>query len=117
MANTLQLKTRSDLLLAGQLTGVEGYVESTAMGLLAGINAVRIAQNQSTVVPPDDTAHGALISHLTNCETKHFQPSNINYGLFPAIGKKMPKRMRGQYRAEKALESLERWKNDEKISN
>lgn len=117
LTNTLQLKTRANLLLAGQLTGVEGYVESTAMGLLAGINAVRIVQNRSTVVPPGNTAHGALISHLTNGETKHFQPSNINYGLFPAIGKKMPKRMRGQYRAEKALESFECWKNEEKIAD
>jgi methylenetetrahydrofolate--tRNA-(uracil-5-)-methyltransferase len=117
LTNTLQLKARPDLLLAGQLTGVEGYVESTAMGLLAGLNAVRIALKQSPVVPPNDTAHGALIAHLTNCETKHFQPSNVNYGLFPAIGKKMPKKMRGQYRAEKALESLEHWKNEEKISN
>ncbi len=117
LTHTLQCKTRPDLLLAGQLTGVEGYVESTAMGLLAGINAVHITQGKKPNVPPEDTAHGALLAHLTKNEAKHFQPSNINYGLFPAINKKMPKKMRGQYRAEKALESLERWKNEEKITN
>lgn len=114
---TLQCDKRPDLLLAGQLTGVEGYVESTAMGLLAGINAARICQGREPVVPPPNTAHGALIRHLTNTETKHFQPSNVNFGLFPPIGKKMPKRMRGEYRATQALESLAQWQQNENISN
>lgn len=113
---TLQCNTRPNLLLAGQLTGVEGYVESTAMGLLAGINSARMARNQNCIVPPAATAHGALIAHLTNKETKHFQPSNINFGLFPAIGKKMPKRMRGSYRAKKALDALIQWKDEEQIN-
>jgi len=112
---TLQCQKRPDLLLAGQLTGVEGYVESTAMGLLAGINAARIALGQDPTVPPADTALGALTMHLTNIETKHFQPSNVNFGLFPPIGKKMPKRMRGEYRATKALESLSQWQKDANI--
>ncbi len=113
---TLQCQKRPDLFLAGQLTGVEGYVESTAMGLLAGINAARIVQGIDPTVPPADTALGALIKHLTNIETKHFQPSNVNFGLFPPIGKKMPKRMRGEYRATKALESLSQWQQDAKIT-
>ena len=105
---TLQCRARADLLLAGQLTGVEGYVESIAMGLLAGINAARLANREKPVSPPPDTAHGALITHLTT-EHKNFQPSNVNFSLFPPLAGKMPKKLRGQHRAQQALESLENW--------
>jgi len=111
----LQVVRRPDLLLAGQITGVEGYVESTAMGLLAGINAARLAMGQPPVTPPADTALGALIAHLTLTDAKHFQPSNINFGLFPPLNKKIPKKLRGQYRAQTALQSLEKWQRDENI--
>ncbi len=111
----LQIAKRPDLLLAGQITGVEGYVESTAMGLLAGINAARVALGQPPVTPPVDTALGALIAHLTLTDAKHFQPSNINFGLFPPFNKKVPKKLRGQYRAETALQSLEKWQQHESI--
>jgi len=113
---TLQCRKRPDLLLAGQLTGVEGYVESTAMGLLAGLNAARISQGKPLVVPPPDTALGALIIHLTGSDAKHFQPSNINFGLFPAFDKKMPKRLRGEYRAQTGLESLAKWQHEAEIT-
>jgi methylenetetrahydrofolate--tRNA-(uracil-5-)-methyltransferase len=107
---TLQCKMRPDLLLAGQLTGVEGYVESTAMGLLAGINGFRLATGLAPVTPPPETALGSLIVHLTSSDPKHFQPSNINFGLFPPINLKMPKKNRGAYRAEQALLALENWR-------
>ena len=121
---TLQLKSRPDLFLAGQLSGVEGYVESTAMGLLAGINASRMVKGKSLVVPPPETALGALITHLTQSNPKHFQPSNVTFGLFPEWdqkgdqnggqkpGKKIPKtgkQLRGELRAGKALEVLAEW--------
>lgn len=109
LSSTLQFKNRPDLLLAGQLTGVEGYVESTAMGLVAGMNAARIEKGKKPVVPPADTAIGALISHLTRTEPDRFQPSNINFGLFPPLGKKIRKKMRGQIRSETALASLANW--------
>lgn len=112
----LQFKGRPGLLLAGQITGVEGYVESTAMGLLAGRNAARLALGLPLNPPPADTAHGALLGHLTNAEVKHFQPSNINFGLFPRLDKKLPKKLKGQYRAKLALTSLEQWRDSEKIS-
>lgn len=112
---TLQVRVRPDLLLAGQLTGVEGYVESTAMGLLAGINAVRLSQGRKGLNLPPDTAFGALVSHLTRTEPRHFQPSNVNFGLFPAISGKMPKKMRGQYRAETALASLKQLCEEEDL--
>jgi methylenetetrahydrofolate--tRNA-(uracil-5-)-methyltransferase len=108
---TLQTKKRPDLLLAGQITGVEGYVESTAIGLLAGLNACRSLHNAPLAAPPSETALGALISHLTSSDPKRFQPSNINFGLFPPIGRKMPKRQRGQYRAEQALKAFDDWRN------
>ena len=106
---SLQLKKRGDLLLAGQITGVEGYVESTAIGLLAGINGARLLLGQSPVIPPPETALGALLAHLTATEPKRFQPSNINFGLFPGLGKKMPKRFRGEKYAERALQGLQQW--------
>ncbi len=112
---TLQTIKRPDLLLAGQLTGVEGYVESTAMGLLAGLNAWRLLAGKELLVPPADTALGALICHLTKSEPKKFQPSNINFGLFPAIKLRMPKKQRGQYRAEKALKSHEKWRKESSL--
>lgn len=110
---TLQLKTRQDILLAGQLTGVEGYVESTSMGLLAGINAAHLLQGRKPVPPPAETALGALIRHLTDTDAARFQPSNINFGLFADLasenGKKVPKKLRGQLRAKKALAALREW--------
>ena len=112
---SLQFIKRPDLLLAGQITGVEGYMESTAMGLLAGLNAARLANGENPVVPPLVTAMGALIAHLTNRDVKHFQPSNINFGLFKRLGKKVPKRFRGEHYAKRTLESLEKWLETENI--
>ncbi len=109
LAATLQTRRRPDLLIAGQLSGVEGYVESTAMGLLAGINAARICSGDRPLVPPPETALGAMISHLTESAGDCFQPSNINFGLFPAWEKKVPKRQRGQIRAQRSAAALADW--------
>jgi methylenetetrahydrofolate--tRNA-(uracil-5-)-methyltransferase len=110
--NSLQMKKRPGLFLAGQLSGVEGYVESSAMGLLAGINAVRLVTGQTMAVPPPATALGALLHHLTESDPAHFQPSNVNFGLFPPLQKKMKKRDRGKFRSDQALTLLADWKND-----
>ncbi|GAB4347192.1 MAG: methylenetetrahydrofolate--tRNA-(uracil(54)-C(5)) -methyltransferase (FADH(2)-oxidizing) TrmFO [Desulfobulbaceae bacterium] len=112
---TLQARANEQVLLAGQLSGVEGYVESTAMGLLAGINAARLAMGKEPVVPPPDTAHGALITHLTGSDPRHFQPSNINFGLFPPLQGKVRKRDRGVLRAGQALQSLENWGKEQEL--
>jgi len=109
---SLQMKKRPGLFLAGQLSGVEGYVESTAMGLLAGINAARLVAEKPMIPPPAATALGALIHHLTETDPKHFQPSNVNFGLFPPLEKKMRKRDRGGVRAEQALRLLEEWRQE-----
>lgn len=106
---TLEFKKRNDLFLAGQLSGVEGYVESAAMGLLAGLNSVRKVQGLPATVPPPATALGALVRHLTESDPARFQPSNVNFGLFPPWEKKVPKRLRGQKRKEAGLAALEKW--------
>jgi methylenetetrahydrofolate--tRNA-(uracil-5-)-methyltransferase len=111
LRETLQLKARSSLLFAGQLVGVEGYTESAAMGGLAGINAARGLAGLPPVSPPPTTAHGSLIHHLTNCDPRHFQPMNTNFGLFPPLptpirDKEHKRRSIGQ----RALEDLEAWK-------
>lgn len=82
---TLQLRKRPGVYLAGQMAGVEGYVESAALGLLAGIGVARQVLGLPRVVPPAETAHGALLRHLQNADAKHFQPMNVNYGLFPPL--------------------------------
>jgi methylenetetrahydrofolate--tRNA-(uracil-5-)-methyltransferase len=108
--NSLQMKKRPGLFLAGQLSGVEGYVESSAMGLLAGINAACLVTGRNMVAPPPATALGALIHHLTRSDPAHFQPSNVNFGLFPVLEKKMKKRDRGKFRSDQALTLLTEWK-------
>jgi methylenetetrahydrofolate--tRNA-(uracil-5-)-methyltransferase len=106
---TLQSKKNPALLVAGQLSGVEGYVESAAMGLLAGINAARLRHSQEPLSPPPHTALGALCTHLTDSDPSHFQPSNVNFGLFPAWEKKVAKRHRGQIRAQRSRAALREW--------
>ena len=110
--SSLQLRQRPGLFLAGQLSGVEGYVESAAMGLLAGLNAARLVAGQAMMPPPPGTALGALICHLTESEPAHFQPSNVNFGLFPPLSKKLRKREWGSFRAQTALQLLEAWQKD-----
>ena len=113
---SLQMKVRPGLFLAGQLSGVEGYVESAAMGLLAGINAARLIHGREMAVPPPDTAHGALIRHLTASDPRHFQPSNVTFGLFPPLPGKVSKKSRGELRAKQALESLAAWMQDHSLA-
>ncbi|OAG27516.1 methylenetetrahydrofolate--tRNA-(uracil(54)-C(5))-methyltransferase (FADH(2)-oxidizing) TrmFO [Thermodesulfatator autotrophicus] len=121
LTKTLQLKKEPRIFLAGQLSGVEGYVESTAMGLLAGLNASRLARQEKLVVPPRTTAHGALVHYITEADPKHFQPMNINWGLFPPLDmpvkkrKKLPKRERYRLMAERALKDLAKWIEEENI--
>ncbi|MEW5745140.1 MAG: methylenetetrahydrofolate--tRNA-(uracil(54)-C(5))-methyltransferase (FADH(2)-oxidizing) TrmFO [Nitrospirota bacterium] len=82
--NDLTFKGRDTLYGAGQITGVEGYIESTAMGLLAGVHAARRLRGKPALLPPRASAHGSLVAHLTGSDPRLFQPSNINFGLLPA---------------------------------
>jgi methylenetetrahydrofolate--tRNA-(uracil-5-)-methyltransferase len=107
---TLQLKSNPRILFAGQITGVEGYVESAASGFLAGINGTRLVLDDGELTaPPPTTALGALIRHITNTEAKTFQPMNVNYGLFPELPGRVKKKERRGKLAERALEELDRW--------
>ncbi len=106
---TQQLKQQPRLFFAGQITGVEGYVESAASGFLAGVNAARGELGLDLTAPPANTALGALVRHITNADAKHFQPMNVNYGLFPELAGRAKKQERRQKLAERALEELELW--------
>src|SRR5690349_18716414 len=81
---TLQSRQNENVFFAGQISGVEGYVECVATGLLAGLNAVRLTTGEGLVVPPRDTAIGSLIHYLVSADSKDFQPENINFGIMPA---------------------------------
>ena len=106
----LDLKTNSGIYFAGQIIGVEGYVESVAMGLLAGLSAVKRIRGEKYFTPPADTALGSLLSHVTGLPRSSYQPMNINYGLFPVGQKKIRNKLeRNTMIASKALESLSQW--------
>jgi methylenetetrahydrofolate--tRNA-(uracil-5-)-methyltransferase len=107
----LQLRTWHDLFFAGQITGVEGYIESTAMGLLAGINASFLIEGREPIAPPPETSLGALIAHLQRVDRKTFQPMNIAFGLFPPLSGRIRKRERGLIYARRALAALAAWQN------
>ncbi len=113
LRDTLQLKSDPRILFAGQITGVEGYVESAASGFLAGINAARLSRGKAATVPPATTASGALISHVTNTDYRHFQPMNVNYGLFPQLAGKVRKNERRARLADRALSDLAEWRDTE----
>jgi methylenetetrahydrofolate--tRNA-(uracil-5-)-methyltransferase len=99
----LTLKVCPAVYIAGQITGVEGYIESTAMGLVAGIHASRKIRGREPVEIPFTTAHGSLIHHVTS-PSKNFQPSNIHFGLFPPVNSGMKKKdLRRRMIVERAL--------------
>lgn len=108
---TQQLKSDPRIFFAGQITGVEGYVESAASGFLAGIAATCLVKGQPISVPSPETALGALMHHITNADVKHFQPMNVNYGLFPALSGRIKKKERRGLLAERALVALDVWKD------
>ena len=106
---TFQLQTNDRLFFAGQMTGVEGYVESAASGLMAGMNAVYVAVEREPLVFPPKTCHGALAHYITSCDPTHFQPMNINFGLLPPL-ENLPRRTRKPEKkrmlAQRALDEL-----------
>jgi methylenetetrahydrofolate--tRNA-(uracil-5-)-methyltransferase len=110
LRESLQLKTDDNLFFAGQITGVEGYMESTAMGLLSGINAHRYANGMSTFAPPPMTAMGALVHYITHSQAVPFQPMNINFGLFHPLSGKSRGRAKRLLLAKRALKEMEEWK-------
>lgn len=109
---TYQYKNRDDLFFAGQMTGVEGYVESAASGLLAGVNAARLVKGEEPVVLPAVTAMGSMANYITTTNAKNFQPMNANFGLFAPLEKKIKKKQeRNEAYANRALETIQNFVN------
>ncbi|GHF27246.1 methylenetetrahydrofolate--tRNA-(uracil-5-)-methyltransferase TrmFO [Kordiimonas sediminis] len=107
----MRMKADPRLRFAGQITGVEGYVESAAMGLMAGLFTALERKGQIPVAPPVTTAFGALIHHITGgADAKTFQPMNVNFGLFPPIEGRMKKKDRKPAKSARALTDLAAWK-------
>lgn len=110
LQNDLSLQKAPHIYIAGQLAGVEGYVESAAAGLLAGIHASRKVLGLPLSQPPAESAHAALLRHLSQSDPAHFQPSNINFSLFAPLQGRIPKKQRAALRAEAALSAIELWR-------
>ena len=109
---TYQFNSREDLFFAGQMTGVEGYVESAASGLIAGINAARIFTGKEPVQFPIETAIGSMANYITTTNSKNFQPMNANFGLFPDLPEKIRKKQeRNEQHAKRALETVQNFMN------
>ncbi|AQQ53737.1 FADH(2)-oxidizing methylenetetrahydrofolate--tRNA-(uracil(54)-C(5))-methyltransferase TrmFO [Planococcus lenghuensis] len=109
---TYQLKAKPDLFFAGQMTGVEGYVESAGSGLLAGINAAKLALGEDLLVFPAETALGSMARYITEADAKNFQPMNINFGLFPDLGERIKsKQERAEKHSDRALTTIQNFMN------
>ena len=106
---TLEVRDRSGLFLAGQVTGVEGYIESAAFGILAGVNAAAHVLGLDPVVPPATTALGGLVRHVTESSPERFQPTNVNLGLLPPLAAPLRKRARREALCRRGREDLARW--------
>lgn len=113
---TLQFKGRGDLFFAGQMIGVEGYLESAAAGLLAGLNAARLSRNEPLLVAPPTTSLGAMLHYVTSDERKEFQPMNTNYGLFPPLLGRLRGSEKKAALAERALQDLAAWQATQGVS-
>jgi methylenetetrahydrofolate--tRNA-(uracil-5-)-methyltransferase len=122
LRDTWQTKARPDLFFAGQISGVEGYVESAASGLMAGRNAAALVRGEAPRIPPRTTAIGALAFYVSHADPRNYQPTNITFGIMAAprdVARGRPdsgvrhKQDRKQAMAERALRALEEWMHDD----
>lgn len=111
LKSTLQLKDNPNIFFAGQIVGVEGYVESAAMGIVAGINAVNLLAGRDIKPLCVHTSIGSLLNYITNESLKEFQPMNINFGLYPEVEKKCTKSEKRRYIADRALSKITEFLN------
>ncbi|MFD2670114.1 FADH(2)-oxidizing methylenetetrahydrofolate--tRNA-(uracil(54)-C(5))-methyltransferase TrmFO [Marinicrinis sediminis] len=110
LEQTYQFKQNPQLFFAGQMTGVEGYVESAASGLIAGLNASRTVVGKEPVVLPRETALGSLAYYITTAEFTNFQPMNVNFGLFPQLNERIRnKKMKNEKIAERSMQAIDRF--------
>ncbi|MCM3128704.1 FADH(2)-oxidizing methylenetetrahydrofolate--tRNA-(uracil(54)-C(5))-methyltransferase TrmFO [Paenibacillus provencensis] len=114
---TYQFKNRNNLFFAGQMTGVEGYVESAASGLIAGMNAANLALGKDLTTLPVDSTLGSMAHYITTADFKHFQPMNANFGLLPNLEQKIRnKKEKNEALANRALDSIRRFKQEQGLS-
>ena len=116
----LSLRDSAHTLFAGQLTGVEGYTESSATGLLAGINLARMLAGDEPVIPPPASMMGALYRYLREADPKHFQPMNANFGLLDELEGASKELLRDKARkrvayAERGLAAMEAWRDEHQL--
>lgn len=117
LEQTYQVKTRPNLYLAGQMTGVEGYVESAASGLIAGINAARAAHGQQGIVFPQESAIGSMAYYITHADPENFQPMNANFGLLPSLEKRIRnKKEKNEALANRALDKVREFISDNELN-
>jgi methylenetetrahydrofolate--tRNA-(uracil-5-)-methyltransferase len=110
LSETLRLKQHPNVFFAGQICGVEGYVESIAAGLMAGIHAATIVGGCDPVAPPRASAHGSLVHYITRASSKNFQPANITFDLLPPLENNVRDRtQRHRLQCERALREFDRW--------
>jgi methylenetetrahydrofolate--tRNA-(uracil-5-)-methyltransferase len=117
LTETLNLKRHPNVFFSGQISGVEGYTESIAMGMLAGMNVAQIARGRAPVPPPRETALGSLVHYICHAEAKNFQPANITFDLLPQLDEATrrrvrDKKLRHKMVCETALEKLASWLQD-----
>ena len=111
LEKTYQMRDHKHIFLAGQMTGVEGYVESAGSGLVAGINAARLVKGEELIVFPSETALGSMARYITEAQAKNFQPMNVNFGIFPDLPPgRRSKPERAELHATRALEALKNFK-------
>ena len=116
LTKTYQLRANTNIFFAGQMTGVEGYVESAGSGLIAGVNAARLALGQEPIEFPVETALGSMARYITEADPKNFQPMNVNFGIFPELGVRIKsKQERAERHAERALTTIRNFVNTHAI--
>ncbi|MBS1808108.1 MAG: methylenetetrahydrofolate--tRNA-(uracil(54)-C(5))-methyltransferase (FADH(2)-oxidizing) TrmFO [Acidobacteria bacterium] len=117
LSETLQMKLYPNIFFAGQISGIEGYTEAMATGMLAGINAARLAQGKAVEAPPGLSAVGSLTNYLANAEAKNFQPANTTFALLPPLEPELRKKMkkkadRHRIQVERGLKAFQEWLSD-----
>jgi methylenetetrahydrofolate--tRNA-(uracil-5-)-methyltransferase len=113
LSATWQVRVRPTVFFAGQMSGVEGYVESAASGLMAGLNAAAMERGESLVPPPRTTAMGALAYYVSHADPAHYEPSNITFGIMPPLERAPRSRMaRKVALSERALADLQNWRDE-----
>ncbi|HYP29806.1 MAG TPA: methylenetetrahydrofolate--tRNA-(uracil(54)-C(5))-methyltransferase (FADH(2)-oxidizing) TrmFO [Blastocatellia bacterium] len=117
LGETLQMREEPRIFFAGQISGVEGYIEAMATGFLAGVNASEVARGRAPVSPPRRTALGSLVNYVANADPRNFQPMNITFALLPPLEEQDRRRLRKKadrrrFQVELALKDFEQWRAD-----